>query len=215
MLRISLIGAGDIKYHFHELLEISEEEFNKHIDEISKALLDFELVLLPDRGVCFEVAKKHKELSNEKIFGTVPLSDKDFGIDHLKPFIEHKIDGKPVFDEIIDTNNWYKQDLTCCTFGDAVLMLGNSLGALGELAYGYYLLKLFSGKKPELNILKKKVHPQIKTGENVPFSTIIYKPFFKDKIPFEIEQYIKKTGGNIYYVENSKELVDVLKKQIY
>ena len=150
MLRVNLIGAGDIKFHYFELLKIPEDKFHKQVGDIAKALQesDVEIVLLPDRGVSFEVAKKYKEFDGRRVYGTVPVSDKDFGIGHLKQYIEAEVNSKKVFDEIIDTQNWYKQDLTHCVYGDVVLMLGNSLGSLGELVYGYYLYKLFVGDKP-------------------------------------------------------------------
>ena len=214
MLRVNLIGAGNIKFHYFDLLKLSEDDFNSHLKEIADVLADsdIELVLLPDRGVCFELTKKFKEISDNKVFGTVPKFDKDFGIKHLQPFISAEHKGKKVIDEIINTNNWYKQDLTHCIFGDVVLMLGNSLGSLGELVYGYYLYKLFMGDKPEVPVMKKKIHPEVRAGENIPFSVIIYKPFFKEKLNQEIEAYIKKLKGNIYYVNNPEELKKTLEE---
>ncbi|MCS7135083.1 MAG: hypothetical protein NZ893_01425 [Candidatus Aenigmarchaeota archaeon] len=52
MLRFCLIGPGDIKFHFFELLKFSEEDLNEYIDGIAKVLknLDVEFVLLPYRG---------------------------------------------------------------------------------------------------------------------------------------------------------------------
>ncbi len=214
MLRISLIGAGDINYHYFKLLKIDENKFNKELDDIAKVLVEenCEIVLLPDRGVCFEIAKRYKKNCGAKVLGTVPLSDKDFGINHLRPYMEADVNGKKIFDKFIDTDNWYKQDLTCCIFGDAILMLGNSLGSLGELVYGYYLYKLFVGDKPEVKAKKKAIHPETRAGEKIPYSVIVYQPFLKGKLNSEIETYIKKLNGNVYYVNNSNELKKVLEK---
>lgn len=213
-IRVSLIGAGNIKYHYLELLNLKKEEVDREIDCISRVLVDsnVEIVFLPDRGVPFEVAKKYKQYGGRKVYGTVPSSDKDFGIEHLKSYISAEIDGKKVIDGIIDTENWYKQDLTCCIFGDVILMLGNSLGSLGELVYGYYLYKLFVGDKPELKVVKKKIHHEVRAGENMPFSVIIYQPFMKEKLNYEIEEYIKKLKGVIYYINDANELKSVLEK---
>lgn len=210
MLRVSLIGAGDIKEHYFDMLKISKERFDKEIRDIANALVDFEIVLLPDGGISFEVAKKYKEFNGRKVYGTVPRSDKDFGIKHLKEYLGARVNGKKVFDEIIDTGDWYKQDLTCCVFGDIVLMLGNSLGSLGELVYGYYLYKLFMGKKVNIKTMKKKIHKEIRAGENIPFSVIVYMPFMKGKLNYEIEEYIKKLNCRVYYVNNVEEMKDVL-----
>jgi len=111
MLRVNLIGAGDLKFHYFDLLKIPEEKFHKQVEGIAKALqeAEVEIVLLPDRGISFEVAKRYKEFNGRKVYGTVPVSDKDFGIVHLKPYMNAEIRGKKIFDEIIDTQNWYKQ----------------------------------------------------------------------------------------------------------
>ncbi len=214
ILRISLVGAGDIKFHYFKLLSIPQEQFNQQVAQIAKILAKsgLEIVLLPDRGVSFEVAKKYKEQGGKKVYGTVPLSDHDFGIKHLQSYLESEVDGQKIFDETIDTGTWYKQDLTHCIFGDVVLMLGNSLGSLGELSYGYYLYKLFAGEKPEVSVMKKKIHPEVRAGKHLPFSLIVYQPFVKQKIPFEIEAYIKKIGGKIYYTSNAQELKSVFDK---
>jgi hypothetical protein len=216
MLRISLIGGRDLGYHYSELLGIPRQKLDKEIESISKILADLplELVLLPDRGISFEVAKLYKRFNGGKVYGTVPVSDNDFGIKHLEPYINAEINGKKVIDKIIDTQNWYKQDLTCCIYGDYILMLGTSLGSLGELVYGYYLYKLFMGEKPEVNVMKKKIHEEVRCGEHLPFGAIVYKPFVKDKLPCEIEEYIKKLKGNVNYVNNPKELKEKLEKLI-
>ncbi|MEM2121578.1 MAG: hypothetical protein QXU20_02900 [Candidatus Woesearchaeota archaeon] len=59
MLRVVLIGPGDFNYHYFNLLKISREKFYKQIEEVAKALKEanVEIILVPDRGVSFEVAK--------------------------------------------------------------------------------------------------------------------------------------------------------------
>ncbi len=212
MLRVSLIGAGDIKFHYFDLLGISESSFHRQVEGIAKALKEVEIVLLPDRGVSFEVAREYRESGGIRVYGTVPLSDSDFGVAHLKPYINAEIHGKKVFDEIIDTQNWYKQDLTHCIYGDIVLMLGNSLGSLGELAYGFYLYKIFAGGKPEVKLNKKSINSEIRAGKTVPFSVIVYEPFLKARLSYEIEACIRKLKGQIYYIRSSAEIKKVLKE---
>ncbi|MCD6412341.1 hypothetical protein J7K91_01500 [bacterium] len=216
MIRISLIGPGDIDYHYFQLLRFSRKKLEREIEKIAQILaeLKLELVLLPDRGICFEVAKLYKKFGGRKVYATMPFSDKDFGIKHLMPYFQAQVEGKKVFDKVIDTENWYKQDLTCCLYGDLVLMLGNSLGSLGELVYGFYLYKLFVGVKPKVKPKKEKIHPEIKAGRKFPFSVIVYQPFFKEKLNFEIEAYIKKVKGKIYYSKNAQRLKTILKRLI-
>lgn len=189
MLRVCLIGAGDVQYHYQDLLKIPEPKFNKHLTKIAKVLAkNSEILLLPDRGVSFEIAKLYKENSGSRVIATYPASDSTFGTKHLEPFLNAELNGKKIFDETINTDNWYKQDLTHCLFGDVILLLGNTLGALGELAYGYYLYKLIAGHKPELKMQIKNIHPEARAGINTNFSLIVYKPFVKGKLSWEIEQ---------------------------
>ncbi|RMF56115.1 hypothetical protein D6745_00225 [Candidatus Woesearchaeota archaeon] len=213
MIRVCLIGPGDAEWHFHKLLGMTNDELNEQIMGIAGVLAkNAEIVLLPDRGICFEIAKMYKKLGGRKVLGTVPLSDKDFGIKHLKNYMEAEVSRKKVFDEFIDTDNWYKQDLTHCLFGDVVLMLGNSLGSIGELAYGFYLYKLFVGKKPEVKARMKAIHPEARAGRKIPYSVIVYKPFVKGSLSLEVEEYVKRIGGKIFYVSSAKELEEVIKE---
>jgi hypothetical protein len=57
-MRIVLSGPGNIEYHFNELLQISKEDLDEHILNITRVLLNDELVLLPDKGISLEIAKK-------------------------------------------------------------------------------------------------------------------------------------------------------------
>ena len=49
---------------------------------------------------------------------------------------------------------------------------------------------------------------------NIPFYTIAYLPFLKQKLPKEIEEDIKKLEADIFYVKNSKQLEKILKDKI-
>jgi hypothetical protein len=205
-LRIALIGPGDINFHFIELLKLPQEELNKNIFEISEALKQnkAEIVIVPDKGICFEIAKKYREFGGKKVIGSVPVSDTYFGIKHLLPCMETKIEGKKLIDEIIDTKTWYQQDATHCLYGDCVLLLGKSLGSIGELSLGFYISKILAKKE---NLAKK-----IRAGRVIPFTAIIYNPFVKGQSSFEMEAYIKKSGGRCFYVNNAGELKELLTK---
>jgi len=205
MLRVSLTGPGNIDHHFSKLLNIPTNKFEKHVNEIAKVLADSgnEIIFLLDRGVAFEIAKKYKEFNGRKVFGAVPKQDKDFGIKHLQPYIT-------IVDEIIDTDNWYKQDMINAILGDVVLMLGNSLGSLREITAGFYLYKLFQGEKPKVDVTNKRIHKDAVAGDNIPFTLLIYKPFFKKKLNYEIEVYIKKSKGQIFYIKNARHLKKIL-----
>jgi hypothetical protein len=211
-VKISLIGAGDVKFHFNELIGINNLELEKHLEEIAIVLKETSSVpvCLTDRGVLFDLVKKFKKIGGGEVIGLAPLSDNTFGISHMSEFINAKIDERKVFDEIIDTGDWYKQDMTHCLFGDVILMLGLTTGSLGELSYGYYLYNLLNWLKSDCKNQSNLIHKKVSAGKKNPFSTIVYLPFIKSKIPFEIEKYIEKFGGKVFYVNDSVELKKIL-----
>jgi hypothetical protein len=185
---------------------------NKNIYGLAESLVKgrFDRVILLDRGISFEVAKKYKELGGKKVIGAVPLSDHEFGITHLRPYREAKIEGRMLIDEVIDSGSWYKQDATHALFGDCVLLLGKSLGSIGEMNLGFYIYSLLSKKNGFLE--KANTHPnQIMAGRKIPFSLIVYLPFTKDQLDYEMEHYIKKVGGIIAYAKNIEEFQNILR----
>jgi len=139
-MRLSLIGPGDIKFHYNKLL--------------------------PNRGISLEIAKLYKKKGGKKVIGAFPKSDKTFGIEHLKQYINEKVEGKSLFDEIIDSGDWFKHDLIKGLLGQAVLYLGSSPGADGERHYAVYLYKLIQRFKDGIEISAKRIHPEIKAGNN-------------------------------------------------
>ena len=214
MLKVTLIGAGDINYHYCELLKIKEKIVFAHLDDIAHSLNESgsELIVTPDKGVSFEVAKRYKLIGGKKVTALAPISDKRWGIGHLEKYLDEKFNNKKIVDETIDTLNWLEHDSTHNLFGDVTLVLAHTLGATRELCGGYYLYKLFGGAKPEAKIAMEKVHLQICVGKKIPFDTIVYSPFVKEKLPIEIEKYIQKLGCRVHYVSNKKELLSILKK---
>ena len=128
MLVLSLISTNDIEFHCYELLRFSKSKFQSELEKIAKALSEsgIALELLPDKGISFEIAKLYKQQGGKYIIGTVLKSDKTFGIKHLQPYIDTKLNGKKLFDKIINSGDWFKHDLIKGLFGDAVLYLGTS-----------------------------------------------------------------------------------------
>jgi len=211
-MRLSLIGPGDIQFHFQKILEISEEKFKKEIEKIAEALAESgaEIVVLPDRGISFQIAKLYKLKGGKKVIWAIPKDDKTFGTKHLESYIQEKVNGKMVCDEIINTGDWYKHDLIKGLLGNAILYLGSSPGTNGELNYAVYLYKLISGYKEEVEIAGRKIHPEIKADKN--FKIFVYSPFLiSGKLSSEDERYIKEFGINLVYVKNAEELKRELK----
>jgi hypothetical protein len=213
-LRIALSGIGDIKYHYHELLKIPEKEFSNHLNQIAKVLSENknEILLTPSKGVCLEIARKYKQFNGKKVYAVAPLDDKVFGTKHFKENLNINVNGKKLFDETINTDTWYKQHFAFGLFGEVMLMLGASLGTFYEISSAFYVYKIISGNKPDLGVSKKKIHKDIVAGDKFPFTLIIYKPFLKQEFPFEIREYIKKSGGQIFYANDASEIKDILEK---
>lgn len=212
-MRLSLIGPGDIEFHFQNILKIKKDKFEDEIKAIAKAIAesDVEIEILPDKGITLEIAKYYKEYKGKRIIAALPKSDKTFGIKHLKQFIEQKMDEKPFFDEIIDTENWFKHDLIKGLLGNAVLYLGSSPGTNGELNYAIYLYKIITRQKENLKTTKEDIHPEIKAGEN--FTIFVYQPFLlSKKLDKETEEYIKKFNIKLVYLKNPEQLKEELIK---
>lgn len=206
-MQLSLIGPGDIEFHFYELLKMKKPVFNKHLNEIAKALAESnsELVILPDKGISFEIARLYKENGGKKVIASVPFSDSTFGIKHLEPYINQK----SIIDETIDTENWYKHDLIKGLLGHAILYLGKSPGTNGELNYAIYLYKLITKQKP--GVTPNIIHPNIIADKN--FTIFVYQPFLKNKkLDKELEAYIKKFNIKLVYIKDAKQLEKELEK---
>jgi hypothetical protein len=61
-----------------------------------------------------------------------------------------------------------------------------------------------------VNIIQEKISKDAIVGKTIPLTIFIYKPFFKGKLNYEIEEYIKKAGCQIFYIKNPKELKEKL-----
>ncbi|MGC9310268.1 MAG: hypothetical protein ACP5E4_00935 [Candidatus Aenigmatarchaeota archaeon] len=140
---------------------------------------------------------------------TIPKSDREFEIDHLSTTLNLNIGNGPLIDEVIDTKDWYRQDFLQATFGDVLLFLGKSLGSIGEFAFGFYIYRLLSKKKFEVKTRRTGIGTQIRAGKSIPFIAIVYLPFVRECLDYELEAYVKKVGGRIIYVGNSLELAKV------
>jgi hypothetical protein len=215
MVKVSLVGPGDIEYHYKELLGYSEEEINSEIKNISKVLKNSgaSLELLPDKGISFEISKKYKEFGGKEVIGTIPESDNTFGTNHLEEYINYDVNEKPLIDKKIDSGDWFKHDMIKGLFGDCVLYLGSSLGTDTELNGGAYIYKLIQGLKKYVKTPSKKIHPEIRFGKEYDPVFFVYSPFIKSgKLPYETERYIQKTGIDLVYVNSSEELRNKLEE---
>jgi hypothetical protein len=204
---LALIGPGDIELHYQQFLKIPKEKFNSELKKIAQSLVNsgIELECLPDRGISFQLAKLYKQKGGKKVIATIPKSDKTFGIKHLEPYINEKLNNSPIFNKIIDSGDWFKHDMTKGLFGHAILCLGLSKGTDLERNGAEYLYKLMSGNKKGVEVAGKFIHPEIKADKN--FTIFIYSPFLKNKrLSPEDEFYSKHYNVNIVYIQNPKQL---------
>lgn len=209
--RVTLLGPGNIEKHYFEYLKMSKSDFEKEIDELGKVLAnsDCEIDILPDKGVSLEIVKKYRLHEGKKVIATIPKSDKTFGVKHLEPYIDEMIGDKKLFDEVIDSGDWFKHDMIKGLFGNIILYLGNSSRSNLELYGAIYLFKLLSGFKKDLKISRKKIHEELLVDEN--FTIIYYQPFFSsEKLSSEIEKYLEDYKIKLVYVKDSYELGKIL-----
>ncbi len=209
-MRLVLIGPGDTEYHFTRLLGMKESEYWEHVKGIARALSStrVEIGLLPDRGVPVHVAREYKKTGGKKCIALAPLSDRTFGTKHLEPFLQEE----GLFDETVDTGDWYKHDLIIGLMGDALLYLGTSLGSAGELAYAGYLYKLVKGAKPGVAARVEKIHPLARAGTRFPYTVIAYSPFNPNGLQPELRSYLEKIGVKIEEAENAAGLENIISK---
>lgn len=206
-------NSRHIEFHYQNLLKIPKKQFESELEKIAKAIADSgtEIEFLPDRGISLEIAKLYKNNKGKRIIGAYPKSDTTFGIKHLQPYIDEKIKDKPLFDETIDTENWFKHDLIKGLLGNSILYLGSSPGTDGELSYAVYLYKLLTGRKEGIEIAGKFIHPEISAGKD--FTIFVYEQFLKNKrLSEEQESYMNKFNIKLIYIKNSKQLEKELKK---
>jgi len=214
MLRVSLIGPGDIDFHFYELLKFPKKKFQSELEKIAKVLAEsnVEIEFCPDKGISFELAKEYKKQGGKKVIASVPQDDKAYGIKHLEPYLKTKVNGKKLINEKINTGDWKQQNRLKALLGDVVLYLGTSIMANAETNYGIYLFKLMNKFKKGIDNAKY-LHPEVRAGKNIPYTHFVYSPFLKNKkIPSEIEAYMKKYGIKLVYISSPNQLKEKLSK---
>jgi len=212
-MRLSIIGPGKTELHFQKFLNIPKNKLIKEINEIAKTISDSgaEIEFLPDKGISLEIARSYKNQKGKKVIAVLPKSDKIFGIKHLEPYLNEKVNNKPIFDEIIDSDNWFKHDIIKALFGNAVLLLGKSPGTQLEINGAVYLLHIMKGLKENINVSLCKIHPELKA--DIDFTIFIYSPFILGgKLSKEDELYLKEYKIDFVYINNPEELKQELIK---
>jgi hypothetical protein len=190
-----IFGPGNIEEHLNRLIKHKKiknsEEYWQHVDKIVEKLKGKELVLLPDRGLPFEIAKRAKKQGN-KIIYVIPKNDKEWGIKHIEKNIE---DFPP--DEIIDCETWRNQHFVMGILGEEILYLGHTSGTFYEIGNAYYIYKLITGKKKGAEIDPLKIHSETRAHLTKKFITYVYKPFLVEDFPIDFKEIVKDMNGEI------------------
>ncbi len=142
-MRIGIIGPTSFK---------SIEEINPLVKEIisslSKKVLDYEVVVTPDKNSISEFfAKEYLQQGGKKVYSIIPLDDKEFGFNWVNQEIGEKI----------NCGTWRNQPEKFNEECDVLLCLGYSEGVLAEIAYSkwfkpkkiYIIKELVSGELPK------------------------------------------------------------------
>ena len=163
-MKVSILGAGDIsKIHRHS--GTSENKLKKLIEDLGKFLAEknVEVVIVPARGIPYEVAKIYKENKGKKVIGLVPKEDKRYGIMHIKDYLH-------IMDEEVNIGNWYDLNGEVAGYGDVAICVGMSGGAMCDVCMLKYHHK-YLGSKTKLIVFKNTISDK--------------------KLPKEIEEDIK------------------------
>jgi len=139
-MKVSILGAGDIS-KIHRYSKLSEEEVKKLIQDLGKFLAkkQVELVIVPARGIPYEVAKVYKANNGKKVIGAIPKDDKDYGVMHIKEYLH-------IADEQFNIGDWYDLNGRIAAQGDIAICLGLSGGAICDIAMLKYHYKYLNNK---------------------------------------------------------------------
>lgn len=179
---VTLLGPGDIS-KIWRYTNAAENEVRETIDKFGKflAVENFEVALVPSRGIHYEIAKTYKENGGTKVWGIVPKGDQRYGTKHIEDYL-------PIADEIITKIDavgnrdidWYDLNGEIASFGDAAVCFGVSAGSMLDMAMSHYHYKYLGSKKP----------------------LFVFRPFVEPNIPKVIEDDLKY----LVYAANLEDL---------
>ncbi len=142
-MRIGIIGPSKIEY-----IEEINPDAKEILQEIVKKILDYEIVVTPDKGAVSEsVALEYIKNKGKKVYEIIPLDDKEFGYSYLNTELgEH-----------INCGTWRNQPEKFNEETDALICVGYAVGVLAEIAYSkwfkpkpvYIIKELITGELPE------------------------------------------------------------------
>ncbi len=166
-MRISITASGDSK-KILRYSKISEQELEKLVNDLAKLLADkgHEIIIIPSKGLSYEIAKAYKKYGGKKVIGLVPARDKKYGIKHLESQLN-------ILDEKIELDTWYETSSELAASGDICIVIGISPGIMriiSPLKYKYKFKQASTKLIWFRNTISSPIHPEIE--EDIPITYI-------------------------------------------
>jgi hypothetical protein len=166
-MKAAILGTGDLT-KIPRYTEMKEDELRKLIEDVSEVLVkkEYEIVIVPDRGVPIEVAKIYKEKGGKKVYGLVPTKDTKFGDRHIQPYLH-------LLDERIELDHWYDVDGEIAAAGDVCIVIGLSPGIMREVSVLKYHRRYLDSKTKVIwfrNTMSQPIQKEIE--EEIPITYV-------------------------------------------
>lgn len=178
-MKVSILGAGDIT-KIHRFSNLKESEIKKLIQDLGKFLArkDVELVIVPARGIPYEIAKVYKKYNGKKVIGAIPKDDKEYGIMHIQEYLH-------IADEQFNIGDWYDLNGRIAAQGNISICLGLSGGTICDIAMLKYHYKYLNSKT----------------------QLYIFENTISEKLPKELEEDLKSNLHYINSVKDLKKII--------
>jgi len=149
-MKVTIIGCGDIT-KIHRFAGMSESESNDLVDRVGKLLAEsnVEIVLVPARGIPYEVAKAYKKYGGRKVIGAVPFDDVEFGLNHIAEY-------RHISDEDVNIGDWYDLNGRIASWSEVTVCIGLSAGVICDIAMLKYHYK-YKGSDTKLVVFKNTI----------------------------------------------------------
>ena len=125
-MKLALSAPTDYE-KFCKVVDLDKHIYLAQIKKIAEYLAKskIEIVIVPHKGSVPELLAQHyKEFEGKKVYGVIPMNDKEFGIDYLN---------QEICDEIVDADTWRNVPETLLEFSDKLLVLGLGPGVFVEI----------------------------------------------------------------------------------
>lgn len=153
-MKVTILGCGDIN-KIYRYTKLSKGKLKDIITNLGKLLAskNVDLIIVPARGIPYEVAEEYKKYGGKKVIGIIPKKDKRYGIKHIKEYLH-------IADEEKDIEYWYHLNGEIAAIGDVAICLGMSSGAMADIVMLKYHYK-YLGSKTKLLIFENTISQRL------------------------------------------------------